>query len=271
MYATMITILILLLLPLSQASMGAGISIPGGLSHEKLTSAGETYHGIIQINNTLGETQQVRIYRTDYLFYSDGRSLYGAPGSTERSNAAWIRFSPGHMSIPPHEVAELHYTISVPDDDSLTGTFWSMLMVEGVSVADPEDTDPMTAETSIRLKQLIRYGIQMVSHVGPGGERGLSFLSPRLIKDADGRFLHVAVENSGQRMLRPSLWAELYNEEGVYVGTFDGGKYRTYPGTSVRYTIDLSDAPRGNYKALVVADCGGEAVFGVTYTLKLEQ
>ena len=37
----------------------------------------------------------------------------------------------------------------------------------------------------------------------------------------------------------------------------------------MRFKIDLSPVPEGTYKALVVADCGGDSLFGATYTLQL--
>ncbi len=85
--------------------------------------------------------------------------------------------------------------------------------------------------------------------------------------------MQVDIENIGERLLKSFLWAELYDEEGSYVGRFEAGEFhiRIYPGTSVRYRVDLSQVPKGAYRALVVADCGGEDIFGVTYTLELEE
>ena len=83
--------------------------------------------------------------------------------------------------------------------------------------------------------------------------------------------MQVDIENTGQRWLRPYLWAELYDDTGRYIGRFENGRKRIYPGTSVRYKVDLSDVPKGIYKALVVADCGGDYVFGAERTLKFEK
>ena len=56
-----------------------------------------------------------------------------------------------------------------------------------------------------------------------------------------------------------------------YIGRFEGRRKRIYPSTSVRYTVDLSNVPQGTYKALVVADSGGDYIFGANYTLKFEK
>jgi len=68
--------------------------------------------------------------------------------------------------------------------------------------------------------------------------------------------------------MRPDVYVELFSEQGVSVGKFPGVKYRTYPGTSVRQSIDISSVAKGTYKALIVVDAGGDDVFGVQYTIK---
>ena len=91
------------------------------------------------------------------------------------------------------------------------------------------------------------------------------------MKEESKRTLEVDLENIGERWLRPYLWAELYDGEGRFVGKFEACKHRIYPGTSARYRVDLSEVPKGDYKALVIADCGGDFIFGANYNLKLEK
>ena len=111
----------------------------------------------------------------------------------------------------------------------------------------------------------------MTTHIGDSGERKLKFIETKLLKETQSRLLQVDIENTGQRWLRPYLWTELYDDTGRYIGRFENGRKRIYPRTSVRYKVDLSDVPKGIYKALVVADCGGNYVFGANYTLKFEK
>ena len=70
--------------------------------------------------------------------------------------------------------------------------------------------------------------------------------------------------------MRPLVWVELYDDIGNHVGTYEGRTIRTYPGTSVRYTIDIDEVGLGTYKALVVADCGGDDIFGINYTVQVK-
>jgi hypothetical protein len=246
-----------------------GTSIVGGLTHERVANADETYQGVILLRNSGDEPQEVKLYQTDYLFFFDGRNIYGQPGNAPRSNANWITFSPHRLVIPPQGTSEVHYTVGVPDEENSAGTYWSMIMVEEISKNSPEASK--SEKGALMVGQVIRYGIQMVTHIGNSGTSKLNFLNTRLLKDGEKRILQVDVENIGERWLRSLLWVELFNEEGNFIGRFEGRKLRIYPGTSVRYRVNLSEVPRGEYKTLVVADCGGDNLFGATYTSKFEK
>jgi len=250
------------------------VSIVGGLSHEKGAKPGEVYRGIIFLQNPGEEPQEVKLYQPDYIFFCDGTNIYGEPGENPRSNAKWITFSPERVVIQPKDRTEVHYTVRLPDDKALVGTYWSMIMVEGIGKSSPEAeaAKPLTDKPKAVVRTVVRYGIQMVTNIGNIGTRKLKFLETKLLKEDDEKkILQVDVENVGERFLRPSLWTELYDEKGNYIGRFEGARLRTYPSTSVRFRIDLSTVPKGKYKALVVADCGGDDLFGATYDLVFQE
>ena len=246
----------------------AGIAVLGGLSQEETAEIGKTYQGTIRIKNLGAAPQTVRVYQTDYRFFADGRNIYGEPGKDARSNAGWITFSPSLLTIPPEEEVAVNYRVAVPDDASLKGSYWSMVMVEGMGDAKSQPAVTEKGETRIAIRHVIRYGVQLVTDIGGAGARSLK-LDARLVRADGKRLLQVDVHNTGERWLRPTLWAQLFDEKGQFVGKFNGARARVYPGTSVRKSIDLSAVPAGTYKALVVADADEDSVYGATYTLKL--
>lgn len=248
----------------------AGVSVTSGLTYEKGAQVGESYQGTIQLKNTGEGPQEIKIYQTDYLFFYDGRNIYGEPGKDPRSNADWITFSPHRLTIPPKGTAQVGYTVQVPDDQTRRGTYWSMLMVEGISPASPEAAKQKKDKITVGISQIIRYGLQMITQIGDTGARKLKFVKTKVLKTGDKRILQIDIENIGERLLRPSLWVDLYDLKGRSFGKFEGGKLGIYPNTSVRFRIDLSRVPTGTYKVLVVADCGGDDLFGATYTLKFK-
>jgi hypothetical protein len=250
--------------------LSANVIIVGGLTHEHEARIGESYEGVIEIKNIENKPQEVKIYQTDYSFYADGRILYSDPGKVPRSNARWITFSPKRLTVPPKDTVSVHYTVKVPDQADLTGTYWSIFMVELIPENSPESSTRKSDKVGLGIRQLFRYGIQVVTQIGDTGTRKLEFLSSKLLKEGAKQFLQLDIGNTGGRWLRSSLWVELYDEQGTYIGKYEGGSLRIYPATSVRFKVDLSSVPNNTYKALVVIDCGDDNVFGANFNLVMK-
>ncbi len=244
----------------------AQISVLGEMTHEKNADPGETYTGTVVVHNASDDPEDMKIYQTDFSFASDGANYYDVPGTLSRSNASWINFSPRQTTVQPHEKAVINYQVTVPQDSNLIGTYWSMLMVEGIPEIPAEKE-----KGDMAIRVVMRYGIQMITNMGDTGSRQLKFFEPKLLREENKRMLQIDIENIGERWLRPMVWIELFNEAGTSVGTFEGSKQRVYPGTSTRFKINLNSIKEGTYKSLVVADCGNEDIFGVNYTLKIEK
>lgn len=262
-------IFLLLLAALPWAAFGQ-VSVIGDLSQDRTVRPGETYEGTIQVRNETSQSQDARVYVRDYLFTFTGTNTYGEPGSHARSNARWITFTPSNLSLPPQAMATVNYRVTVPKDTSLNGTYWCMLMVEGIGATPTptsEKKDPQ--EREMGLTQTIRYGIQIADHIFGTGNRSVKVLQSQLVSGADSsRILQSDLENDGQIGIRPDVYAEVYNTQGTLMGKFPGQRFRMYPGTSVRQRIDLSSLPRGSYKVLVIIDAGGDEAFAAEYSLK---
>ena len=246
------------------------VLINGPLTQEKEALPGSSYEDVIEITNPSDEPQEVKIYQTDYLFYADGRILYGDPGKTPRSNANWITFSPKRLTIAPKENVKVYYSVRVPENQSLKGTYWSMFMVEGIPPASPESSQTKKDKIALGITQIFRYGIQVVTHIGQTGTKNIKFLGSRLFKKDKFQYFELDVENTGERWLRTTMWLELYDLNGNFFGKFEGERLRLFPGTSVRYTIDLSSVPNGTYKGLAIIDCGNNTVFGANFNLVIK-
>ncbi len=254
-------------------SLYAQVSVIGELSHDRETRPGERYEGVIVIRNDTNEPQEAKVYQTDYMFYRDGTNNYADPGTLVRSNAKWVTFSPSYLTVPPQGTVTINYAVAVPEttqENTLVGSYWSMLMVEGIPKGSAESTQPRDPKkTQMGIRQTIRYGIQIATHIAQTGTKKVEFLDAKLVTKENGkRILQVDLGNSGELGMRPEVYVELFDEKGVSQGKYAGIRYRMYPGTSVRQMIDLSKVSTGTYKALVVVDAGGDDVYGAEYTLK---
>lgn len=248
----------------------AGTSVLGPLTHLKAAHPGEKYEGVILLRNSEETPSEVKVYQTDYLFYADGKNIYGESGSVPRSNATWISVSPNRLTIPPREEFSVHYTVQVPSGQDMKGTYWSMIMVEPISETSAESAKWEKDKSKVAISTVIRYGIQMITEIGNAGASQIKFADKKIISEDGNRVLQLDIENTGERVLSPAVWVELYNKEGASVGRFESGKVRIYPGCSVRHRILLPKVAGGNYRALVVADNGDESIFGAQYDLEME-
>ena len=248
----------------------AGVSVLGGLTQENSLRPGEKFEGEITLQNTGEDSWLVEIYKKDYLFYANGANIYGEPGSADRSNATWLSVSPNRLTIPPNGKASVFYRIQVPENPDLSGTYWSMVMIEPASKTGQQNLQDKDGKVKVGVKTVVRYGIQIVTNIGDSGSRRISFVDKKIIKSDQKKILQLDLENVGDRWLSPVVWVELYDGYGNKIGRFESAKKRIYPECSVRHQVDLSQVPQGNYKALVVVDNGDEHVFGAQYDLGLQ-
>lgn len=262
-----VKVLSLLLLALLSLKTHAAIIVINGLSHEHSLQKGENAKGVIIVQNNGTKAEPVVVYQRDYSFNYEGQSFYHERGVIERSNMDWMVINPLNLVIEPNEEVEIAYEIRVPDEDSLRGSFWSMIMVE-----PGEDFDTSKTANSIKIRSVTRYAIQIISNIISENNNAISelkFLNIELTKSDSASYLNVFTENSGETFLRTRLEIEIFSPEGESLGVFKSKRLSTYPGTSRRYVIQIPQLETGNYQSLLIADSGQDEVLGASITLEI--
>ena len=264
----------LLLVSFAYRCVMADVDVANGLKHVDVVEIGATYQGMIVLKNDSDTTQEIRMYQTDYLYYYAGevrRVRYGEPGQDPRSNAHWISFDAHQSPLAPHEERLISYTVSVPSDETLVGTYWSLIMVQPVAVSAAPSSTLNESQVGANVIQLVRYAVRIETHIRDTGTREISIIGSQLSEADDGLLFRVDIKNIGQRCLKPITYLEVYDEQGSLVGRFDSEtrERSIHPGCSVRYRFPLAGVPGGKYKALVIFDNGDEYVWGAQYDLEL--
>jgi hypothetical protein len=261
--------LILFVVLAAPRAAAAQLTVLGSGVEEHPARPGETYSGTLRVRNDGAESAEARIYQTDYTFAADGTTRYGTPGSLPRSNARWITFSPAQLRIPPGGEAVVGYVVSVPADEALGGAFWSMLMVEGIAPGSAASTEASArARVQVGVRPTVRYGVQIATAIGSAAPR-VAFSNARAYEGGRGKVLELDLTNAGETAYRPEIRVELFDAAGRAAGTFTSRRGLLYPGTSLRQRFELGALPAGSYQAMVVADAGGDQVYGAQYTLRL--
>jgi len=258
---------ILVLAPLAAR---AQVGVTNGLTQEKACQPGEAFESFVTLKNNGPEEETVRIYQTDYAFSADGKSYYDPPGKVKRSNAGWITVAAKQVTIPGLANLDVKFTCRVPASPSLAGTYWSIIMFEVVPKADRTKRDAEKKDIAFGISQVMRYGVQIVTHIGETGTRSLKFLTTDLLQTKTGKILQVDLENDGERWLRPFSTVEIYNDKGDLVTKIEGERWRLFPGTSARFKFDVSALKPGTYNALIVFDNKDSSVFGLRYALNIQ-
>ncbi len=267
-------IMLLMALALPAGNCPAGVSAVGGLSRRHTAEPGGRYDGVILVRNRGDTEREVVVYQTDFRRNHEGRRTYSEPGRLARSNAGWVTLSPERFIIPPGSSEQVYYTVSVPEDENLRGTYWSMVMVEPIDTPDPETVGAEETKVSVGIRVTGRTGIHMITNIGETGERDIRIMDRTLVQDDEGRvFLQMDIENTGERHISARIWTELYNDEGMNVGRFGAERTRMglLPGNSSRQRINLTHVPPGSYQALVIIDDDSEEVFGAQLSFNLQE
>jgi hypothetical protein len=206
--------------------------------------------------------------KMDYGFHADGSNLYADPGTLARSNAGWITITPAQLTVPPRETLAISYAIDVPPQSELTGTYWCIIMVE--PVIQPYNVEPQKDKTVLGVQTVMRYGIQVSTHIAGTGKKLIKVTSKSLVETDDGAVLRLTLANEGDTLVNPEIWVQLFSENGAPLGRFEGESKRIYPDCSVRLDILLKGIGVGKYTALVVAEMKDEDVIGFRYNLSIE-
>lgn len=259
-YRIFLSLLICSIFPLSAY---ASVEVLGSLKLVQSANPGEVIKGEIKIQNNDSTDQEVRIYQTDLLYNLKDNTFYDEPGGNGRSNAKWIQYSPKTVILKGKEARNIEYEIKVPQVDSLKGTYWSVIMVEGVTPPNPNQ------KGDLNIRTVTRYAVQIITEMTNKGKGSLKFFEPTLIREEDKKlFLAIDLINNGDHYIAPEVSIQLYDETGALVKTITAPKKGIYPTTSTRFKLDLEGLPsKKTYTAMIVAAGSDDDVFGLEYTL----
>jgi hypothetical protein len=258
---------------LAAPAAAAQIEVSSSSLVEHAAHPGDHLEGAIVVRNVSAQEQEVRVYQTDYQFFADGRSDFARPGTAARSNAAWITLSPSRFRIGAGSTVRVGYVVTVPKDGAtpLVGSFWSAVMIEGIAPGSAESAlRGSSPRVKVGVQVAIRQAIQIAVNVeGPPAHTAMRLDNSAIASGPGGqRELALDAVNTGEIAVRPMLRIEVFDDAGRRVARAEQQRGLIYPGSSVRQHFVLGAIPRGTYRAVVVADTGGDDLFGARFTLK---
>jgi hypothetical protein len=223
---------------------------------------GQVITSPISISNTSDKPEEVTIYCKDYLFFSDGSCRFDPISSHPKSIGSWIKLSQNHLTLAPKLKGETHFSVMIPNDPSLEGTYWGIIFVEPVTAPVIRPSETKLFQT---VKSNVRYGIQVVVEIQKTGNYAVKVLKQDLSFEKETPFIHFDVENQGSRFVQLKSTLDLFTKEGKKIKEISVPKRLLYPTCSSRLNFDLKGVDPGDYIGFLVLDHSEEAIFGGKY------
>lgn len=257
--------LIFLLLLISSQSYG-GIVVLNGLTHTHDVAQGSIITNRIRVHNNGKKEAKVLIYQNDMIVSCENSIDYVKTNSHDRSLGDWLKTNVEEKLLQSNEIYDIVYTITIPAELKESGTYWSVIMIEG---ADPIKEE---MDKNVKIESKVRYAIQVIANVGNIGNIGSSKISFENItfnpKDSTTQVLNIKLKNSGAFVSKVKLSLEVYDATGKKLKTVESALRRIYPNKCNEFEILIKDLPKGSYNGILVAD-NGKDLFGSNVTLEI--
>jgi hypothetical protein len=247
--------LVLQLLGFHLGASGA-IALIGSTVHSHGTSPGDSFDGLIRIQNSDTNPATVRVYSSDYRTGTNGSSFFADPGVLPRSNGKWYALSAESIDIPAKSTREIAYRGVVPDDAQLKGSYWSLVFVEEQAPIPPINTNSSLKLPSASIRAVVRFATIILNEIGELEPPTLKVIERKVVQEAAQRFLSLLIENRGRSMTVPVPSLEVLDDQGSTVRKVDLNPSRIFPGSLVRLSFDLSEVTDGRYTGIVILDTG---------------
>ncbi|MBA3817139.1 MAG: hypothetical protein H0X29_11600, partial [Parachlamydiaceae bacterium] len=109
---------------------------------EKLQT-GDSKRVKITLNNDTDQAELIELKKCDYANNCDGQHFFDQVGTQARSNASWINLNTNRIHLGPREKADIYISIEVPNQKTLKGSYWSVLLIEPAdlfqTIKDPQN------------------------------------------------------------------------------------------------------------------------------------
>lgn len=249
-------ILSVLLIGLMAANSEANITVfPLTIVSNAVDGAGS---GFFLVRNNGDTTDEVTVNLADWLLDESGNIKFLESGSTDRSLAPLVQYSPVSFTLEPEEVQRVDFTYAMPASD--LGDHWFLFLVDSNEVTPIAET---TGEVNTNIGVRVGFGVK-VYVTDPNAMADGRVTGMRL--DASNPLsIIVRFANSGTAVLRDVVGAvEVRDVFGATVRTLNMAPFTVLPDgvreVKVSGAEDDKPLPKGDYVALAIIDFGGDVL-----------
>ncbi|WP_339919829.1 hypothetical protein [uncultured Flavobacterium sp.] len=229
----------------------ANVIVYNGLTHVYSGNIGDVIYGEVILVNTSEVEERVTFTLSDAIFSCTTNRIFSQKRTHSNSSNEWFKGDLLDKVLGPKEKFVYKFTIEVPADNSLKGSYWSVLMV---NVEEPISEKNLSNGVSLNNK--VRYGIALITNINEFEEIDIDFSTIELIEDNETKAKHLDVKilNNSVFLENIKLALEIYNKEGNKVYELKTNRSRTFPGFCKDYKFDISSLAKGDYECILIAE-----------------
>ncbi|HDZ05396.1 hypothetical protein LCGC14_0070420 [marine sediment metagenome] len=241
----------------------ANVAVVNGLTHVFSGVSGDVISGEVILINYSSSQQRVIFELQEAIYSCTEERTFTTLGKHTFSSSSWVTNNVNEHILEPKEEYVLKFSIEIPPDTKLKGSFWSVLMV---SVDSPIKEEVVHENIGIGSK--IQYAVGLITNVNSLDEVNIDFKDVDSLEE-DNRNLQVKIENKGVFAEATALSLEVYNENGDMVKEYKSKRLLVFPNLCRDYILNLSDLPKGIYDCVLLAE-SRETFIGTNMQLNID-
>ncbi|QWX84014.1 hypothetical protein H0I23_16445 [Cellulophaga sp. HaHaR_3_176] len=243
----------------------ANVSVVNGLTHVYSGASGDLITGEVILINYSSVEQRVKFKIGEAIYSCNESRIFSFDKTHEYSSSAWINSNVNERVLAPKEQYVLKFTIQIPKDEVLRGSFWSVLMV---SVDNPIKEEMFKNEIGLNTK--IQYAVGLITNVNTVDDVNIDFNEVKSNKALnDSKDLKISMKNNGLFSEAVTLTLEVYNQQGTKIKEYKSRRLLVFPSLCRDYQINISDLPKGEYECVLLADAR-ESFIGTNVKLNID-
>ncbi|WP_405379737.1 hypothetical protein [Maribacter sp. LLG6340-A2] len=242
------------------------VVVMNGLTHTYSGVSGDVITGEIVLINSADEAQRVTFELNDIIFSCTENRIFTSESTHSQSSVDWFSAELMDKTLRPKEKYIYRFTISIPSDQNLKGSFWSTLMV---NVEKPIKEEALNSKVGLDTK--IRYAVALLTDVNLKDEVNIDFKSIDLNNEdsQSKKELFVKVSNESKFIEGVKLTLEVYDQDGEKIYESETDRNMAFPGFCRDFKLDVSSLAIGEYECVLIAESREEFI-GANITLTID-
>jgi len=225
----------------------ANVAVLNGLTHKHTASYGQIVEGEIILLNTSKNSQRVLFSLSDAFLSCDNETYFSNENTHPRSSKEWFKSEVAEKELAPNEKYVFKYSIEIPMDTSLNGSYWNLVMIE---VEKPIKQQILQKKVGINSK--IRYAVQLLTDINQDTDMAIDFTDISL-NESNAKTLQIKLKNNSEFIETTNIFLEVYNDKGEKIEVINSQLTNVFPGFCKTVLLNLSSLKSGDYKCIVLA------------------